>query len=97
MFTCSLTTTSVADLVRPDQSGSRKSEDLRRVVGDEDGVFELGGPVFVLGGDGPAVVPDVVGDAAEGDHRLDGEGHAGLDEGVHGWVVVVQDDQSTVE
>src|SRR6266498_598924 len=71
---------------------SGHGEDFRAGVGDEDGVFELGGPLLVLGGDRPAVGPDVVGDAAEGDHRLDGEGHAGFDEGVDARVVVVQDD-----
>src|SRR5262249_1701488 len=58
----------------------RLGKDLGAGVGDEDGVLELGGPTLVLGGDGPAVGPDVVRDGAERDHRLDGEGHAGLDE-----------------
>ena len=54
------------------------------------GVLELGGALAVLGDDGPAVVPHVPLDRAQVEHRLDGEGHPGLDHGVvlRGRVVV---------
>src|SRR5690606_3446037 len=68
----------------------RQREDLRPVGGDDDGVLELSGPLLVLGGDRPAVVPDVVLDRAQGDHRLDGEGHTFLDDRGDRGLLVVQ-------
>src|SRR5690606_16286323 len=52
-------------------AGSGQGEDLRTVLGDHQGVLELRGPLAVRGDRGPAVVPHVVLDAAQGDHRLD--------------------------
>lgn len=48
------------------------------ILGDEDGVFPLGGGFAVFGADGPAVfgVEDGVANACV-DHGLDGEDHAG--------------------
>ena len=51
-------------------------EDFRAVVGDRDGVFEVGRELAVLGHDAPAVVEHVGLVAADVDHRLDGEDHA---------------------
>src|ERR1700752_1783445 len=58
---------------------SQLGEDLGAVVGDHQRVLELCGPLLVRGGDGPAVVPDLVVQRAEVDHRLDGERHARLE------------------
>src|SRR4051794_17649532 len=76
---------------------SQLGQDLRAIVGDHQRVLELRGPLLVLGGDGPAVVPDLVVQRAEVDHRLDGERHAWLQHGFHGGLVVVQHDQPVVE
>src|SRR6185312_1165852 len=50
-------------------------EDLRAGLGDQQGVLELRGPLAVGGDHGPVVVPDLVVQRAEVDHRLDGERH----------------------
>src|SRR6201996_2177996 len=50
---------------------SRQGEDVRAGLGDQQGVLELRGPLAVFGDDGPAVVPDLVVQCAEVDHRLD--------------------------
>src|SRR5690349_13580344 len=76
---------------------SWQGEDFDAGVGDQQGVLELGGPLAVLGDHRPAVVPDLVVQTAEVDHRFDGERHAGLDDGGHRRLVVVQDDQSVVK
>src|SRR5262245_26468490 len=76
---------------------SQLGEDLGAVFGDHQRVLELRGPLLVLGGDGPAVVPDLVVQPAEVDHRLDGEGHTRLQDGFHGRLVVVQDHKPVVE
>src|SRR6202041_1370547 len=55
----------------------RDGQDLVAVLGYQDGVLELGGALAVLGYRRPAVWPDVVVDRAQGQHRLDGERHAG--------------------
>src|SRR5699024_4418977 len=65
--------------------------------GDDQGVFELGGPLVVLGHNGPPVLPQVVVDGAQGDHRFDGEGHPRFHHGGGAGVVVVGDDQTGVE
>src|SRR4051794_41046946 len=39
---------------------SQLGQDLGAVVGDNQRVLELRGPLLVLGGDGPAVLPDLV-------------------------------------
>src|SRR5690606_38127500 len=75
----------------------RQGEDLVPVLGDDDGVLELGGPRLVRGGDGPVVVPDVETRSAEGDHRLDGQRHTGLEDLGPGRLVVMQDDEPVVE
>src|SRR5438874_13551378 len=67
----------------------RHSEDFGAGRGDDQGVLELGRPLLVLGGDGPVVGPDVVVDRAEGDHRLDREGHALLDHRLDRGLLVV--------
>src|SRR6478609_5808672 len=61
---------------------SQLGQDLGTVVGDHQRVFELRGPPLVRGGHRPAVVPDLVVQRTEVDHRLDGERHTGLDHGV---------------
>src|ERR1700754_3056925 len=76
---------------------SGQGEDLRSVARHEHGVLELGGASTILGDDGPAVVPDVVVDRAEGDHRLDRERHPGFEHGVHARLVVVQHHEPGVE
>src|SRR6185312_5405594 len=76
---------------------SWQREDFDAGVGDQQGVLELGGPLAVLGDHRPAVVPDLVVQAAEVDHRFDGERHARLHDGRHGGLVVVQDDQAIVK
>src|SRR3989338_2897018 len=48
-------------------------------VGDEDGVFVLRRQAVVLGDHRPAVAEVLGGRLAGVDHRLDGEGHAGLE------------------
>src|SRR5690242_9235437 len=78
--------------------GLGQREDLVAVVGDDDRVLELGRATGVAGDDGPPVVPHVPLMGAEVEHRLDGEGHAGLDDGVVvGRRVVVGDDEAGVE
>src|SRR5690606_37116644 len=52
-------------------------EDEGAVVGDGDGVLGVGGVGAVGGAQRPAVGVDLVVAAAGGQHRLDGEGHAG--------------------
>src|SRR6476659_4352801 len=75
-----------------------ESEDLVAVVGDDDGVLELGRAPAVTGDDGPAVLPHLPLVGAEVEHRFDGERHAGLDDGVVvGRRVVVRDDETGVE
>src|SRR5690242_1798246 len=66
----------------------RRRQDLGAVVGDHQGVFELRGPALVLGGDGPAVAPDLVVQRAEIDHGFDGEGHARLQNSLDGRLIV---------
>ena len=56
----------------------RQGEDLVAVRGDQHGVLELRGALAVLGDRGPAVLPDLVVDRAQRQHRLDGERHARL-------------------
>src|SRR3954454_4329511 len=48
---------------------SRQGQDLVPVVGDEDGVLELRGPLAVCGHDRPAVVPHLPVRGAEVEHR----------------------------
>src|SRR5258708_2690873 len=76
---------------------SRQREDRDAGVGDQQGVLELRGPLAVPGDHGPAVVPDLVVERAEVDHRLDGERHPGLHHRADGGLVVMQDDQTVVE
>src|ERR1700742_1062576 len=59
---------------------SRRREDVRAGLGDEQGVLELRGPFTVFGDDGPVVVPDLVVQRAEVDHRFDGERHTRLED-----------------
>src|SRR6478609_633808 len=84
---------------RPRSGGVRgEGEDLVSVVGDEDRVLELGRAPAVTGDDGPPVVPHVPLGGPEVEHRLDGEGHAGLDDGlVVRSGVVVRHDEAGVE
>src|SRR5205085_9527357 len=56
-------------------------QDLDSVVGDEEAVLELGGAATVGGDCGPAVAPHLGERCAHGDHGLDGERHARLDDG----------------
>lgn len=56
-------------------------EDFRFPGGHEDGVFEMRGRLAILGDDGPAVVENAHGSHATIDHRFDGEGHAGHEDG----------------
>src|SRR5689334_2043110 len=61
------------------RAARRQREHLVAGVGDEDGVLPLGRQRMVLGDDGPAVVAELLHLLAAGvDHRLDGEGHPGL-------------------
>ena len=61
-------------------------------------MLELGRAPAVTGDDGPPVVPHLPLVGAEVEHRLDGERHAGLDDGlVVGRRVVVRDDEAGVE
>src|SRR5882757_8974953 len=79
--------TSSAPLTFLARAVSRKGQDVDAVVGDHQRVLELRRPLLVPGGDGPAVVPDLVVERAEVDHRLDGERHARLDDGIDGGLV----------
>src|SRR4051794_29785105 len=56
-------------------------EDPGAVVGDGDGVLPVGGTGAVAGDDGPAVVELLGLVGAQGEHGLDGDGHAGLQAG----------------
>src|SRR6201990_1214837 len=76
---------------------SRQGEDGRARLGDQQGVLELRGPLAVFGDDGPAIVPDLVVQCAEVDHRLDGERHPGRQDRAERRVVAVQHDPPTVE
>src|SRR5699024_1625948 len=76
---------------------ARQGEDLVALLGDDEGVLELGGPLPVAGLDGPVVIPDLVVQPTQVDHRLDGQGHARLQQRLVARVVVVQDDQAVVE
>src|SRR5689334_17034218 len=78
-------------------TGLQLGQDFGAVVGDHQGVLELRGPLAVLGHDGPVIVPDLVVQLAEVDHRLDGERHSGLDHGFDSRLIVVQHDQAVVE
>src|SRR5690242_4463733 len=49
---------------------SRQGQDVGAVLGHHQRVLELRGPLAVLGGHGPVVVPDLVVQAAEVDHRF---------------------------
>src|SRR6185295_11015568 len=69
-------------------------EDFRAVLGNHDGVLELGASTTVSGEHGPAVVPHVPATGAQGDHGLDGEGHPRFDHRVVARLVVVRDDQA---
>src|SRR5690606_34176952 len=62
---------------RSDRGRSGGGEDEGAVVGDGDGVLGVGGVGAVGGAQRPAVGVDLVVAAAGGQHRLDGEGHAG--------------------
>src|SRR5262245_31285186 len=75
---------------------SQLGQDFRAVVGDHQRVLELRGPLLVLGSYGPTVVPDLVVQRAEVDHRLDGERHTRLQHGFHGGLVIMQDHQPVV-
>src|SRR5690606_29682430 len=74
-----------------------RGEDLDAVVGDEERVLELGGALAVDRDRRPVVVPDLVLPGAHGDHRLDRERHARLDDRGGPRVVVVRDLQVGVE
>src|SRR5947209_15490817 len=76
---------------------SRKGENFRAGIGDQQGVLELGGPLAVSGDDGPIVVPYLVVQRAEVDHRLDRESHPRLEDGGDGRLVVVQHNQPVVK
>src|SRR5688500_18224309 len=65
----------------------RGGQDLGAGVGDDDRVLPLRRKRAVLGEDGPAVVPHPPVLTAEGEHRLDREGHAGLENDVRARVV----------
>jgi hypothetical protein len=67
------------------------------VLGDEDRVLELRGPLAVLGHRGPPVRPDVVLDRAQREHRLDRERHAGFHHHVVVRVVVVRHHEPRME
>src|SRR6476619_3885072 len=54
-------------------ASTREGEDLGAVVGDGDGVLEVGGAAAVDGDDGPAVVEHLGLGGARVHHRLDGE------------------------
>src|SRR5580693_5257416 len=54
---------------------SRQGEDVHAGLGDQQRVLELRGPLAVFGDHRPAVVPYLVVQRAEVDHRLDGERH----------------------
>ena len=69
-------------------------EDFRAVLSNHQGVLELGASAAVSGEHCPAVVPHVPVAIAQGDHRLDGEGHPWLDHRVVARLVVVRDDQA---
>src|SRR6201996_9248409 len=76
---------------------SRQGEDVRARLGHQQGVLELRGPLAVFGDDGPAVVPDLIVQRADVDHRLDGERHPGLEDRGNRRLVVVPHDQAVVE
>src|SRR6201996_7180160 len=76
---------------------SRQGEDVRAGLGDQQCVLELRSPLAVFGDDGPAVVPDLIVQRAEVDHRLDGERHPGLEDRGNRRLVVVPHDQAVVE
>ena len=70
-----------ADLATSDGFLRGAGENLRLVFGDEDGVLEMGGRLAIGGDDGPAVGELADLRAAQVDHGLDGDGHAGLELG----------------
>src|SRR5512135_2459243 len=55
----------------------RRGEDLRPLLGQGHGVLVVGREAAVLGHGRPAVLQDLDLPAAQGDHRLDGQRHAG--------------------
>src|SRR5271155_1057966 len=73
---------------------SRPREDVHAGLGDQQRVLELRGPLAVFGDHRPAVVPDLVVERAEVDHRLDGERHPRLENRRHRRLVVMQHDQA---
>src|ERR1017187_4255842 len=77
--------------------GLGEGEDLVAVAGDQEGVLELGGALAVPGNRRPVIGPDVVGDGAEGEHRLDGERHALLHDDADLGVVEMRDDEAGME
>src|ERR1700723_130212 len=76
---------------------SRQREDIHAGLGDQQRVLELRGPLAVFGDHRPAVVPNLVVQRPEVDHRLDGERHPRLENRRHRRLVVVQHDQPAVE
>jgi hypothetical protein len=67
------------------------------VLGDQQGVLELGRASPVLGHRRPPVRPDGVVDRAQGQHGLDGERHPRFHDHVVVRIVVVRHDQPRVE
>src|SRR3954453_5920475 len=72
-------------------------QDLGGVFGDHQRVLELRGPLAVGVDDGPVVVPDLGVQLTEVDHRLDGEGHARLDDRLDSGLGGVQHHKAVVE
>src|SRR6185312_4304559 len=68
-----------------------RGEDLGTVLGDGDGVLEMGREGAVRGAHGPAVSLDVHVPAPEREHRLDREADAGLELGATRAGAVVRD------
>src|SRR5690349_23223735 len=87
----------IAGYRRGPGGASGERQDLRAALGHDEGVLELRGERAIARDDRPVVVPDVPFDGAERQHRLDGEHHPGLHDGVELGRVVVRDHEARVE
>src|SRR4051812_40344681 len=76
---------------------ARDGEHLTTILGHQNGVLELSAAPAIQSHRGPVVVPHAQIGVAQGQHGLDGEGHARLHDGAGAGVEVVGDLHRTVE